>query len=204
MDRSVRVSDRLSVRRIRQLRRELNPSTFFSDFFSFSRIFRIFLNFQLLRVVVSWFLKGTGRDISDFQYGCHCDVNENHGQLLHGKPVDQIDIGSRVNKLLLYIFSQFNNCANFYKHSGRWPRLTTVVSASRVTCNESKGPGIESHPLQSFLIGNITLSSLSTACRVLPLSPVRIWSRVVRTRRMRRNFGPNFGLQNSNTEKFLK
>ena len=52
----------------------------------------LFLTF--IRVVVSWFLKGTGRDIADFQYGCHCDVNSNHGQLLHGKPVDQIDIGT--------------------------------------------------------------------------------------------------------------
>ena len=67
---------------------------FTSSKFSVWSVIKIGLIFNVIRVVVSWFLKGTGRDIADFQYGCHCDVNSNHGQLLHGKPVDQIDIGT--------------------------------------------------------------------------------------------------------------
>ena len=80
-------------------------------------------------------MKGTGRDIADFQYGCHCDVNSNHGQLLHGKPVDQIDIGT--DFFLKYLKS---------KQATKWESnlLKMLQIFIRLLCELKSGDGLSS------------------------------------------------------------
>ena len=44
-----------------------------------------------LKVLTSWFLQDTDRQFGDYNYGCHCNLDESPGVLGTGKTVDDTD-----------------------------------------------------------------------------------------------------------------
>ena len=44
-----------------------------------------------MKVLTSWFLQGSDRQFTDYNYGCHCNLDEAPGTLAAGKAVDNND-----------------------------------------------------------------------------------------------------------------